>query len=55
MEGGKEITCMLKEKLPVHMGYFTAWVSDSGEISFFNDIYERDDRLAEILFSEDYN
>ena len=54
MEGGVETTCILKEKLPVHMGYFTAWVSDSGEISFFNDIYERDDRLAEILFSKDY-
>ena len=54
MEGGKETTCILKEKLPVHMGYFTAWVNDSGEINFFNDIYERDDRLAEILFSEDY-
>ena len=54
MDGGKETTCILKEKLPVHMGYFTAWVNDAGEVNFFSDIYERDERLAEILFSEDY-
>lgn len=53
MESGKESTCILKNKIPVHIGYFTAWVNDSGEISFFNDIYLRDQRLAEILFSED--
>ena len=53
MKGQKEITCVLKKKIPVHIGYFTAWVNDSGEISFFNDIYQRDDRLAELLFSAD--
>ena len=53
MDGGKETTCILKNKIPVHIGYFTTWVNDSGEISFFNDIYLRDDRLAEILFSDD--
>lgn len=52
MDSGKETKCILKKKIPVHIGYFTAWVSDSGEISFFNDIYQRDDRLAELLFSE---
>ena len=53
MNGEKETTCILKKKIPVHIGYFTTWVNDSGEISFFNDIYERDDRLAELLFSDD--
>lgn len=53
MQGEKEITCVLKKKIPVHIGYFTTWVNDSGEISFFNDIYQRDDRLAELLFSDD--
>jgi murein L,D-transpeptidase YcbB/YkuD len=52
MESGDETICILKNKIPVHIGYFTAWVNDSGEISFFIDIYQRDDRLAEILFSE---
>lgn len=54
MDSGKETTCILKNKIPVHIGYFTAWVNDSGEVNFFNDLYERDDRLAKILFSDDY-
>lgn len=53
MKGEKETTCILKKKIPIHIGYFTAWVDDSGEISFYNDIYIRDDRLAELLFSDD--
>ncbi|MFV8441154.1 L,D-transpeptidase family protein [Flavobacterium sp. LB2P44] len=53
MESGKETTHVLKKKIPVHIGYFTSWVNDSGEINFFNDIYLRDESLAEILFSED--
>jgi murein L,D-transpeptidase YcbB/YkuD len=48
----KETTYILKKKIPVHIGYFTAWVSDTGEISFYNDIYERDDRLAELIFMD---
>lgn len=52
MKGVKETTCILKHKIPIHIGYFTAWVNDSGEICFYNDIYLRDDHLAELLFSE---
>lgn len=52
MKGEKETTCILKEKIPVHIGYFTTWVNDSGEISFFQDIYERDQRLVGLLFSD---
>ena len=55
MKGEKETTYILKKKIPIHIGYFTAWVNDSGEISFYNDVYSRDDRLAELLFSDDYN
>jgi len=53
MNGKKETTYVLKKKIPIHIGYFTAWVNDSGEISFYNDIYIRDERLAELLFSDD--
>ncbi len=53
MKGEVETTCILKKKIPVHIGYFTTWVNDSGEISFYNDIYIRDDRLAELLISDD--
>lgn len=53
MSGKKETICNLKNKIPIHIGYFTAWVNDSGEINFFTDIYSRDDCLAELLFSDD--
>ncbi|PKB17036.1 L,D-transpeptidase family protein [Flavobacterium sp. 5] len=43
MSGEKETTYELKNKIPVYIGYFTAWVSDdNGEISFFDDIYGKD-------------
>jgi L,D-transpeptidase YcbB len=53
MKGEKETVCILKKKIPIHIVYFTAWVNDSGEISFYNDVYERDKRLAELLISDD--
>ena len=53
MKGVKETTCELKRKIPVHIGYFTAWVNDANEINFYTDVYDRDDRLAELVFVED--
>jgi murein L,D-transpeptidase YcbB/YkuD len=53
MDGGKETTCVLKNKIPIHIGYFTAWVPDSGEINFYFDIYHKDYRLADLLFNEE--
>ena len=52
MKGEVETVCVLKKKIPIHIGYFTTWVNDSGEISFYNDIYLRDDRLAELLIAD---
>jgi murein L,D-transpeptidase YcbB/YkuD len=43
MNGEQETAYELKNKIPVYIGYFTAWVSyDTGEISFFEDIYGKD-------------
>jgi murein L,D-transpeptidase YcbB/YkuD len=53
MKGVKETTCVLNHKIPIHIGYFTAWVNDSGEICYYSDIYLRDDHLMELLFSDD--
>ena len=50
MKAGKESICSLKNKIPVYIGYFTAWVDEQGEINFYKDVYERDERLAELLF-----
>lgn len=37
------------EKVPVHIpvyvAYFTAWPDESGKVSFYNDIYGRDDKI----------
>jgi L,D-transpeptidase YcbB len=52
MHSGKETTCRLKNKIPVYIGYFTAWVDQQGVINFYNDIYDRDERLAGLLFDE---
>jgi len=50
MNAGKESICSLKNKIPVHIGYFTAWVDEQGDINFYKDVYERDERLAALLF-----
>jgi L,D-transpeptidase YcbB len=52
MNAGKENTYVLKNKIPVYIGYFTAWVDDNGQINFFDDVYQRDERLAKLLFNE---
>jgi L,D-transpeptidase YcbB len=50
MNSGKENIASLKNKIPVHIGYFTAWVDKQGEINFYKDVYERDERLAALMF-----
>jgi murein L,D-transpeptidase YcbB/YkuD len=52
MKGEKQTIHILKNKIPVYIGYFTAWVSDDGAINLYNDLYRRDDRLADLLFSD---
>jgi L,D-transpeptidase YcbB len=38
-------TVRLKQKLPVHITYFTAWPDEQGNIVYYNDIYGRDRTL----------
>ncbi len=49
MHANKESICLLKNKIPVYIGYFTAWVNEKGEIEFYDDIYERDENLANLM------
>jgi murein L,D-transpeptidase YcbB/YkuD len=49
MRAGKEKWVPLKNKIPVHIGYFTAWVNEFGEVYFYDDIYNKDDSLFDIL------
>lgn len=51
MNSGKETWYSLKNKIPVYIAYFTAWVDNDGSIHFYNDIYKRDESLAHLLFN----
>jgi murein L,D-transpeptidase YcbB/YkuD len=51
MNAGIEYSYVLKNKIPVYIGYLTAWVNARGEINFYEDIYKRDDRLEELILS----
>jgi len=52
MDSGKESWYTLKEPIPVYIGYFTAWVDDQGALHFYKDVYDRDEKLATILFQD---
>ncbi|HYQ92886.1 MAG TPA: L,D-transpeptidase family protein [Candidatus Competibacteraceae bacterium] len=49
-QGKKQRTVPLKEQMPVHLFYWTAWVDEDGTVNFRNDIYERDKRLVKALY-----
>jgi murein L,D-transpeptidase YcbB/YkuD len=50
MHAGKETWYTLKNKIPVYIGYFTAWQGPEGILYFYDDIYKRDEALAALLF-----
>ncbi len=52
MHAGKENWVSLKKKIPVYIGYFTAWVDRKGELNFYKDIYQRDESLVKLLTEE---
>lgn len=39
----------LPQKVPVYLTYFTAWNDDSGHLTFYNDVYERDAAITRAL------
>jgi murein L,D-transpeptidase YcbB/YkuD len=42
IETPRSETVRLKEKIPVHLAYFTAWPDETGKMRYFEDIYGRD-------------
>jgi murein L,D-transpeptidase YcbB/YkuD len=46
---GKTKQIELKQQIPVYILYFTTWVDESGDISFYKDIYGRDSILENAL------
>jgi murein L,D-transpeptidase YcbB/YkuD len=49
LKTGKETTVKLKETLPVHLVYFTAYPGPKGQITYRRDVYGRDAALWEAL------
>lgn len=46
---GEQQTVFLKNPVPVHIEYWTAWIDSNNQLNFRNDIYERDPPLAAAL------
>lgn len=45
IETASSETVKLKDKLPVHLAYFTAWPDAGGQMRYFKDIYGRDETM----------
>lgn len=52
MHKGEESWYTLKNTIPVYIGYFTTWVDTEGTIHFYDDVYQRDERLAALIFQQ---
>jgi murein L,D-transpeptidase YcbB/YkuD len=50
MNSGIEQNYGLKKKIPVYIAYFTASADENGTVSFYEDVYDRDNRLASFLY-----
>ena len=42
IKNGKQSYIKLKNKVPIYITYYTAWVDSSGKLNFRDDIYDRD-------------
>ena len=49
MNAGKEQKVVLQRKIPVYIGYFTAFSDQQGLVHFRKDVYKRDEQLMETL------
>jgi murein L,D-transpeptidase YcbB/YkuD len=50
MKSGKEQYVKIKRPVPVSITYLTAWVDESGELQFRNDIYGHDRKITPMMF-----
>lgn len=51
MNSGEEKFVKIKNPIPVVITYYTAWVDESGQLNFREDIYGHDARLASKMFA----
>lgn len=52
MHAGKEKYVTLKKKIPVFIGYFTAFIGVDGLLNFRKDIYNKDKALLDLLMEQ---
>ena len=52
MNAGTEMNVSLKRKIPVYIAYFTASADKDGNVNFYEDVYNRDNRLAKMLYTQ---
>jgi murein L,D-transpeptidase YcbB/YkuD len=51
MNAGKERYVTLDNPMPVFIAYFTSWVDRRGKLNFRKDIYQRDERLLNMIIN----
>jgi murein L,D-transpeptidase YcbB/YkuD len=49
LENSHDQNVALRQKIPVYVTYFTAWVNENGSVSTFRDLYGHDARMASAL------
>lgn len=49
MNAGAERTVVLKNPIPVYIGYFTSFIDSKGRVNFRKDVYKRDQKLMDLL------
>nr|MDQ6902153.1 L,D-transpeptidase family protein [Bacteroidota bacterium] len=52
MYSGNNKWVKLKNKIPVYIVYFTAWVTKDGTVNFRDDIYGHDKKMKEMMFKD---
>lgn len=52
MYNEKELYVTLKKTMPVSIVYFTSWVDGQGRINFRDDVYKRDARVMDMIFTK---
>ena len=53
MDGTAETTFKLPTTVPIYITYFTTWVNEAGQVSFFQDVYDKDTEADKLLYPED--
>ncbi len=50
INGGKEQFVTIDPSMPVTISYYTAWVDETGQLNFRDDVYSHDKKIAQMMF-----